>query len=278
MPGKQSDEVLERINAYYSRYGEQTRLSNNWGQIEYIRTRNIIRRFLKQPPAVILDVGGAAGCYSCWLAQEGYQVHLIDPVPLHVQQAQSASDAQPETPIASCKVGDARRLEFGDAIADAVLLCGPLYHLIGQQDRNRSLCEAYRVLKKGGYLFAAGISRFASTIDGLTSGYFLDPVFQEIMRGDLENGQHQNPTDNPLYFTDTFFHLPDELKAEVASAGFEITGLFAVEGLSYMMKDFDKNWDLESNREFLLEIIGKTETEASLIGASPHMMCVGVKG
>jgi ubiquinone/menaquinone biosynthesis C-methylase UbiE len=211
------------------------------------------------------------------LAKRGYQVHLVDPVPLHIQQAQAASDAQPETPIASCTLGDARQLEFGDEMADAVLLLGPLYHLVESQDRNRSLTEAYRVLKTGGHLFAVGISRFASTIDGLASGYFLDPAFREIMRRDLETGQHRNPTDNPVYFMDTFFHHPDELKAEVASAGFEIAGLLAIEGISYMMKDIEKNWQVEGYRKFVLEIMGEIESEPSLIGASPHIMCVGVK-
>ena len=192
-------------------------------------------------------------------------------------QAQAASDAQPEKPIAGCKIGDARQLEFSDATADAILLLGPLYHLVERQDRHRSLSEAYRVLKTGGYLFAVGISRFASTVDGLTSGYFLDPVFQKIMHSDLENGQHRNPTHNPAYFTDTFFHHPDELKAEVANIGFEIADLLAVEGISYIMKDFNENWSVESHREFLLEIIGQTEKEQSLIGASPHIMCVAVK-
>jgi ubiquinone/menaquinone biosynthesis C-methylase UbiE len=202
---------------------------------------------------------------------------LVDPVPLHVEQAQTASDAQPLTPIASCKIGDARQLEFDDATIDAVLLLGPLYHLVDPQDRVRSLSEAYRVLKAGGYLFAVGISRFSSTIDGLASGYYLDPAFQKIMQDDLKNGQHRNPTGKPEYFMDTFFHHPDELEAEVANAGLRIIGLFAVEGISYMMKDLHENWQDESHRDFLLEIINKTECEPSLIGASPHIMCVGKK-
>jgi ubiquinone/menaquinone biosynthesis C-methylase UbiE len=267
----------DKVVEYYNGFDEQTRLSDNWGQIEFLRTQNIISRYLKKTPSVILDVGGAAGRYSCWLAKEGHEVHLIDPVPLHIQQAQAASDAQPKAPLASCNVGDARQLEFDDEIVDAVLLLGPLYHLVKPEDRKRSLLEAYRVLKTGGHLFAAGISRFASTIDGLDSGYFLDPVFRKIMQDDLETGQHRNPTKHPAYFMDTFFHHPEELKAEVAGSGFEIAGLFAIEGISYLMKDFEKNWNIEGYREFLLEIIGKLEEEASLIGASPHIMCVGEK-
>lgn len=270
---KQSDQVV----AYYSDYDEQGRLSSDWGQIEYIRTQNIISRYLQSPPAIVLDVGGAAGRYACWLAKEGYEVHLVDPVPLHIKQAKQASKAQSETPIASCAVGDARQLEFDDATADAVLLLGPLYHLVEAQDRHRTLKEAYRTLKTGGLLFAVGISRFASTIDGLDSGYYLDPEFRKIMLQDLKTGQHRNPTNNPAYFMDTFFHHPDELAAEVASSGFEVEALLAIEGISYLMKDLEKNWRIKDHRAFLLEIIGKLESEPSLIGASPHVMCVGVK-
>jgi ubiquinone/menaquinone biosynthesis C-methylase UbiE len=273
-----TDQNIRKVVSYYNEFDEQARLSSPWGQIEFLRTQELVRRYLKNPPAVVLDVGGATGRYACWLAQNGHQVHLIDPVPRHVRQAQEASTAQPETPIASCSLGDARYLGFEDGAADGVLLFGPLYHLIRSEDRYQSLKEAHRVLKPGGHVFAVGISRFASTIDGLATGSFLDPEFQEIMRGDLENGQHRNPTDNLAYFMDTFLHHPDELKAEVTAAGFEALALLAVEGISYMVANFDKNWEIEDRRSFLLEIIAATEQEPSLIGASPHILCVGRKG
>jgi len=272
-----ADSKTQQVIEYYSRYDEQGRLAEGWGQVEFIRTQSIIRRYLPPPPAVVLDVGGAAGRYACWLAAAGYQVHLIDPVPLHIEQAQAASAQQPDYPLASCRRGDARQLEFSDELADAILLMGPLYHLVQATDRHQALTEAHRVLKKGGYLFAVGISRFASTIDGLMEGYFQDPAFREIMQGDLQDGHHQNPTQNPLYFTDTFLHHPKELKAEVAAAGFECQALVAIESISYMMKDFKTNWEDSHYRAFLLEIISQIDQESSLIGASPHIMCVATK-
>lgn len=274
---KQPNHSAKKVIKYYDQYDEQARLARALGQIEFARTQCIISRYLKDPPATVLDVGGAAGRYSCWLAKLGYQVHLIDPVPRHVEQARQASADQPETPITSCALGDARQLEFNDELADAVLLLGPLYHLVEQSDRKRALSEAYRVLKPGGFVFAAAISRFASTIDGFTSGYYLDPIFQRIILADLATGQHRNPTDNPAYFMDTFFHHPDELKAEVSGAGFEIKGVFALEGIIYMLKDFENAWSAGIYRQFLLEVIGSLEQEPSLIGASPHMLCVGEK-
>jgi ubiquinone/menaquinone biosynthesis C-methylase UbiE len=271
------DNNINKVVNYYSNYDEQSRLSNKMGQIEFLRTQNIIKRYLKKPPAVVLDVGGAAGRYSCWLAEAGYDVHLVDPVPKHLEQARQASRAQPEAPIASFTLGDARRLEFEAAVADAVVLLGPLYHLVEQNDRNRALLEAWRVLKPGGYIFAAGISRFASTIDGFLSGYYRDPVFQEIMRGDLASGQHRNPTHHPAYFTDAFFHHPEELAGEIGEAGFEVKGLFAVEGIIYLIQDSINDWDSDAMGKFLLEVMTKIEAEPSLMGASPHILCIGIK-
>ncbi len=272
-PASKTDKLVK----YYEEHDEQARLSSNLGQIEFTRTQKIISRYLVPPPATVLDIGGAAGRYSCWLARAGYAVHLVDPVPRHIRQARRASAAQPDRPISSCTVGDARQLKFTDQSANAVLLLGPLYHLVEAQDRQRALAEAYRVLKPGGHLFTAGISRFASTIDGLVSGYYTDPVFRKIMKDDLETGQHRNPTLNPAYFMDTFFHHPEELRAEVNQAGFEIMGLYAVEGISYLMKNMAENWQIEDQREFVLDILDRIECEPSLIGASPHLLCVGEK-
>jgi ubiquinone/menaquinone biosynthesis C-methylase UbiE len=275
---QQLDEAINNVVNYYGHlFNEQARLSRISGQIELLRTQQLVRRYIKPPPALVLDVGGAAGRYACWLAQAGYEVHLIDPVPLHVQQAQEASAAQPEAPIARCAVGDARQLACDDELADAVLLMGPLYHLVEAQDRRQALAEAYRVLKSGGCLFAAGISRFASTLDGLASGYALDPTFQQIMLRDLKDGQHRNPTQNPAYFTTAFFHHPQELADEVTAVGFRLTALLAVEGVSCLAKDLREWWSREDRRELLLDLVGRLEQEPSLIGVSPHLMCVAEK-
>ncbi len=274
---KEPDSSVAGVVAYYNQFEESNRLADHWGQIEFSRTQQLISRHLQTPPAVILDIGGAAGRYACWLAAMGFDVHLIDPVPRHIRKAQEASNGQPDAPLASCTIGDARKLEIDDAFADAVLMMGPLYHLTESEERAKALSEAFRVLKPGGLLFAAGISRFASTIDGLASGYYRDSVFRQIMVRDLIDGQHRNPTGKPEYFTDTFFHHPDELRNETAYAGFDLVGLFAVEGISYMMQDLESAWNDPVYRKFLLDIIATTEQEASLLGASPHILCVAVK-
>lgn len=131
--------------------------------------------------------------------------------------------------LASCAIGDARALAFTDGFADAVLLLGPLYHLTSRADRRRALDEARRVLRAGGRLFGAAISRFASLLDGIQRDLIADPAFVEIVKRDLRDDRHTT-TGDPRYFTDGQFHLPDELRAEVAEAGFTVDALIAIEG------------------------------------------------
>jgi hypothetical protein len=75
------------IGAFYALGGEEPRLGQGVFQIERARTEELLLRHLPPPPGRVLDVGGAAGAYACWLAQRGYEVALFDPVPLHVEQA-----------------------------------------------------------------------------------------------------------------------------------------------------------------------------------------------
>jgi ubiquinone/menaquinone biosynthesis C-methylase UbiE len=232
---------------------------------------------LPPAPATIADAGGGAGIYACWLAALGYQVHLLDPVAKHVEQARAASAVQPEWPLASVEVGDARHLSHGDTSADAVLLLGPLYHLVEREDRLACLREARRVLRPGGMVWAAGISRFASLFDSLSSGFFDDPAFAPILARDLGDGQHRNATGNPIYFTDAYFHKPGELSREFLAAGFQVVELVAIEGPGWLARDFNRLWNDSVQRERLLEVVRKVEREPSVIGASSHIMAIGRK-
>jgi ubiquinone/menaquinone biosynthesis C-methylase UbiE len=270
------DDSIRQIVSFYTAADEASRLRTGC-QLEHARTQELILRHLPPAPATIVDAGGGSGVYACWLAGRGYQVHLLDPVPKHVEQARAASAAQPEHPVASAEVGDARHLPHGDASADAVLLLGPLYHLVEREDRLACLREARRVLRAGGLVWGAAISRFASLFDSLFSGFFADPAFAPILARDLEDGQHRNSTGNLLYFTDAFFHRPGELSRDFVAAGFQVVELAAIEGPGWMARDFDRLWNDPVQRERLLAAVRKVESEPSVLGASSHIMAIGRK-
>jgi ubiquinone/menaquinone biosynthesis C-methylase UbiE len=273
-----SPKLSREIRKHYDQVAqEEARLGRYGGQLEFHRTQEIISRQVSRKPRVILDIGGGPGRYACWLARLGHQVHLVDPVPLHVEQAQAASSSQPGKALASATVGDARNLKFAGKVADVVLFLGPLYHLAKRRDRMKSLSEAHRTLKPGGLLFAAGISRFASAFDGLFRGFVNNAKFFRIVQRDLRNGQHRNPTNNPAYFTTAFFHHPDELRSEIENAGFDSPQLYGLEGPAWLLPDFERYWNDPKLRARLLAIVKSVETEPTLIGQSAHILAVARK-
>ena len=177
--------------------------------------------------------------------------------------------------LASMTVGDARKLEFEDASADAVLMFGPMYHLVERAERMQALREARRVLRPQGVLLAVGVSRFASLIDGAAQGFIADPVFRDIVARDLASGRHENPGKHPHYFTTAYFHKPEELCDEIQEAGFGGAQVLGVEGPVWSAAGFEAAWGDPVQREALLGFLQKVEREPSVIGASAHVIAVG---
>ena len=202
------------VRAYYERGVERDRLSEGSGPLEFIRTIEILARRLPPGPAVIADIGGGPGRYALWLASLGYQVEHRDLMPLHVSQLQA--DAAGVAGIRAA-IGDARTLDLPDASADAVLLLGPLYHLAGRSERIDAIREATRVLRPGGPLFAAAISRWATRIDGVIANrlYLKHPAVLDLVDEAERTGVFP-----PLHSSGFGFysHRPDDLRAELTEA------------------------------------------------------------
>jgi hypothetical protein len=109
------------------------------------RTMNRLRRSIAVGGLVLAVAGllaGGAGACSFWLAGLGYDVHLVDLVPRHIERARQTA-GEPGTPqLAGMMVGDARDLNFENGFADAIMLHGPLYHLPQREERLRAMAEA----------------------------------------------------------------------------------------------------------------------------------------
>jgi SAM-dependent methyltransferase len=221
---------------------------------------------------VVLDVGGGAGAYAFPLAGKGYIVDLIDPVPLHIEQAGNLAALSHLAPR-SFQVGDARAIPCDTGTADAVLFFGPLYHLTDFTERLKAIREARRVLRAGGVLLAVAISRFASALDGIGRGLIRDPDFVRIVEQDLKTGQHRNETGNLDYFTTAFFHHPDELKMELIEGGFPNPRLCAIEGPLWTVPESAT----AEQQEELMATVRALENEVTLMGASAHIMGIATK-
>jgi SAM-dependent methyltransferase len=252
-------ETPPEVVAFYARGSEQGRLSRGRPLLERARVRELLAARLPGAPATVVDVGGGAGVHARWLAERGYAVHLVDPVPLHVDQALAGGG------LASATVADGRALPFADASADAVLLLGPLYHLTARSDRVAALREARRVVAPGGVVLAVGVGRTTWLLDGLVLGrLFDDPTYRELALGAAADGRIANPTGDPRYFTSAYAHEPDELAGEAVEAGLDVQSVVGVEGPGWLLRDFGARWRDEAGRALLLELARRLEGTPAL--------------
>jgi ubiquinone/menaquinone biosynthesis C-methylase UbiE len=244
------------VLAFYAQGLEMGRLELGGGVLEFARTQEMLRGYL-QPGSRVLDVGGGPGVHAAWLAADGHSVPLVDPVPLHVQQAREKARGRFEV-----SQGDALALQFDDCSFDAVLLLGPLYHLPERNDRVAALREACRVLVPGGFVAAAAISRFAGLIDGLRKGWLAKEELVPMVEEELASGRHLSPPDSDL-FTTAFFHLAEEFEREVADAGLSKVAVLGIEGPGGVLPDLDERWGDPHFREAALWAARGTSPEAA---------------
>jgi SAM-dependent methyltransferase len=262
----------ESVRRYYERGREVDRLGGGLrtGPLEFARTTQLFERILPPAPVEVLDVGGGPGAYAAWLSDRGYGVHVVDPIPLHVEQATAAH------PRVTGEVGDARDLRQEDGSVDAVLLLGPLYHLVERVDRLRALGEARRVLRPGGVLIAAGISRFAGLLDLLVAERLHEPDVRPLVAAAIESGAFMGTADG--LFTTAYFHLPRELRAEVEEAGFISVEVLSIEGPGFLVADFERRWADPAQRDTMLWAAEVVESEPEMLAASSHLLAVGSVG
>jgi SAM-dependent methyltransferase len=260
------------LRAHYARGEERGRLAEGHGRLEFARTTELILRFLPAAPALVADVGGGPGRYALWLAGLGYRVEHRDLVPLHVQQL--TADAGGLAGLRTA-VGDARDLDLADASVDAVLLLGPLYHLRRRADRLRALGEARRVVRPGGPVFAAAISRWAPRIDGMLSERLYEkyPQMHELV-GEVERTGRLPPL-FPGSFSG-FCHRPGQLRAELRGAGLDVAELVSVEGPAFLLADLAERLDEEAARAVVLDTARAVERVPELLGLGPHLLATGV--
>ena len=260
--------IATEILDYYRRGGEVTRLSAGVGRLEFLRTWDVLTRVMPPAPATVLDVGGATGVYAGPLAAAGYAVRLVDPVPEHVSAAA-------RLPGVDATLGDARSLPVPDASVDAVLMLGPLYHLLERDERLAAWREAGRVARPGAPVVAATINRFAALFDGLAKGLFADPRYGPVVERGLADGVHRNPDLATGWFTTAYFHRPEELPEEVREAGLELDRMVAVESPLWLVGPrLDAILAVPGDLDRMLDLVRGVESEPSLLGASGHLLTV----
>ncbi|MFC7137614.1 class I SAM-dependent methyltransferase [Halobaculum litoreum] len=151
--------------AYYDDYGarEWDRLERGfYSRLEYEETRHFLDRKLPES-GHLLGVGGGAGRYSVELAQQGYDVTLVDQSSGQVELAAEKAGEHGVTDSMTVQTGDVRELGFAADTFDATLcLGGPLSHVLDVEERRRAAAELHRVTTPSGPVFVSVMGRLAA--------------------------------------------------------------------------------------------------------------------
>jgi S-adenosylmethionine-dependent methyltransferase len=241
--------------------------------------RDVTMRYLDKylpPEGKILDVGAGSGAYSIPLAKRGYTVTATDFSPALVQECRKWVRNEKLKDRVTCLVADARDLSEVPNDFDAVLLMGPLYHLVIEEDRKTAVKEAFNKLKPGGIIFSSFISRYGIWGDLMYKfPAHIEPKYglQAILTSGQQGMAIKEWGGNfRAYYTTVSEITPlhEQLGFKtIALAGVEPAGITADEAYKKLTEDQRKGW---------LDLLFGISSEPSMVGASGHMLYVGKKG
>ena len=267
-------DTIDDVAAFYDEdpAREHARLEEH--QLEYELTWRFLDRHLPREGRV-LDLGAGTGRYSLELARRGYEVTAIDLSPGLIQEARVRAATEGLEDRVRFAVGDARDPgALPDARFDAVLLMGPLYHLVEEADRRSVVSEAHARLVSGGVIFSAFLSRLG------VLGDFISRMPEWIedrahVRSFLDRGRR--PDDAPRGGFRGHFAKVEEIAPLHEAEGFETITLVGVEP-AISADDESFNSLAGRRRDAWLDLLEKIAAEDSIVGASRHLLYIGRKG
>lgn len=252
--------ALSNIEKHYNKHPEDLRLQRRHGIVEFETTMHHLRRFLL-PHHHILDVGAGTGRYTSALMAEGYQVKAVELVQRNIDVFLQRE------PTADVVKGDARSMPFLPTdSADVTLLLGPLYHLIGDDEKVCALREARRVTKPGGIIFVAYLMNEYSILS-----YCFDEerIVDLMQRGVVSADYHVQVQEGELY---DYVRLEDIDRLNAAADLQRIT-IFSPDGAADYMRTRLNRMSPETFSRFLdyQKVISERH---DLIGAGSHVVDV----
>jgi S-adenosylmethionine-dependent methyltransferase len=258
---------------------EHVRLERH--QLEYDLTWRYLDRYLPAQGS-ILEVGAATGRYTLELAKRGYTLTAVDLSAVLLEEcrkrlADEGLERQVRFVVADARdlgeVAEKRAEKGAETEFDAVLLMGPLYHLIVEADRKLALQEAFDWLREGGILFSSFLSRFGMMGDLLKNrpGWIEE---QAAVRSQLERGKR--PDESPRGGFRGYAAQVSEIAPLHEAIGFET---LTVAGVEPVIASDDESYNkLEGKqRQLWLDLFYEMSTEKSILGASRHLLYIGKK-
>jgi len=266
------DDVSD-IAAYYNNDPEIERYRLERNQLEYELTWRYLKQHLPSQGS-ILEIGAATGRYTLELAKHGYTVTAVDFSEALIEQNRKSIANEGLEMQVRFVIADARDLsEVTEKGFDAVLVMGPLYHLVVESDRKVALKVALDRLREGGIIFSSFISRFG-TLGHLIKdkpGWIED---QAEVRSFLERGKRADDSRKGGFRG--YFAQPSEIAPLHEAIGFET---LLVAGVEPVISADDESYNKlqGKQRQLWLDLLYEISTEQSIMAASRHLLYIGQK-
>lgn len=263
---------MNEIERFYDEeYEEWERLAYHLPEFE------VTKRYMLQYIAgfqKVLDIGGGPGRYSIFLAQQGHEVTLVDLSGKHIRQAIERA-AEAGVRLEGSIHGNALLLHeylYKEEQYDVVLLMGPLYHLLKEEDRIQSVKEAMRMLRPGGLLFASFISGYAPIQDFAVE--LSDFGDTDRLLAYLDDGRNHGK--DAVEFTTAYFTGEEEARTLMKNAGLKELAFAGVENVLCGKEKMLHQLSGEL-REKWLDLAWRLSADQKLLGMSQHFLYIGKK-
>ena len=242
--------------------------------LEHRLEHDITWRYLDEylpPEGRILEVGAATGRYTVELCRRGYEVTAVDLSERLLERCRERLEAMGVSERARLLTSDARDLSGVIGTFDAALIMGPLYHLVEESDRRKTVQQAVERLRPGGRVFSAFLSRYGIFGDLIRESPDWIEKSEEVASF-LRDGHR--PLDAPRGGFRGYFARVEEIAPLHEAFGLHTLAIAGVEP-AISADDASYNQLEGERRDLWLDLLYAVSRQPTTVAASRHLLYVG---
>lgn len=245
---------------YYNKFNENKRLDRRHGIVEYTTAMKYIKKYLKKfKNPQIIDIGAGTGKYSIELANMGYNVTAVELVKHNLMTIKKNSSK-----VNTILRNAINLKKINDNSYDIVILFGPMYHLISDEEKIKALNEAKRIAKPNGYIF---ISYYMNEYAIIKHGFMEKTIKESIKNNLIDKNFHITPKTTDLY---SMVRLEDINKYK-SIVGLKRIKIISQDGPTDYIRKYVNDLDEDEFKIYINYHLSICERK-ELLGASSHIL------
>lgn len=246
-------------------------VKDSYHRLEFETTLHFLDKYLPSQ-GLVLDAGSGPGRYTMELAQQGYQVVLLDMTPANLafasRQIKRRKLQGNIQDVVEASIVDLSRFP-GESFDGVICLGGPLSHILEAGKRTRAISELLRVARKGAPVYVSVMSRLSLFVSELI--YFQNEIEMPVFTQIRDSGDYEGDKG----FTACHFFLPEELRSAFELPGVEILEMVGLEGIStHHNRKLNQLANNPQRWKTWIETHLQTCTHPSVVGISEHILIV----